>query len=131
VNLYFFGLMFATLLLAIVASVSMLTNKDELGRAKIKCLLALVVAIFVNFLWAVTPKRMPFGAMGIDQTLVSSPKLLEQYLYETHKTLERTLEVLDLTMTCLALSSIAFFSYKFGLYWTLRKERKAKEKLND
>jgi uncharacterized membrane protein YkgB len=131
VNLYFFGLMFATLLLAIVASVSMLTNKDELGRAKIKCLLALVVAIFVNFLWAVTPKKMPFGAMEIDQTLVSSPKLLEQYLYETHKTLERTLEVLDLTMTCLALSSIWFFSYKFGLYWTLRKERKAKEKLND
>lgn len=130
-NLYFFGLMFATLLLAIAASVSMLTNKDELGRAKIKCLLALVVAIFVNFLWAVTPKKMPFGAMEIDQTLVSSPKLLEQYLYETHKTLERTLEVLDLTMTCLALSSIAFFSYKFGLYWTLRKERKAKEKLND
>lgn len=127
-NLYFFGLMFATLLLAIVASVSMLTNKDELGRAKIKCVFALVVAIFINFLWAVTPKRMPFGAMEIDQTLVSSPRLLEQYLYETHKTLERLLEVLDLIMTCLAMSSIVFFSHKFGLYRSLRKERKAKEK---
>lgn len=130
-RIYFFGLMFATSLLAIVAAVSALTKKDELGRAKIKFLLSLVAAIFINFLWAVIPKRMPFREMEIDPTLVSSPRLLEQYLYETHKTLERTLEVLDLTMTYLALSSIAFFSYKFGLYWTLRKERKAKEKLND
>lgn len=126
IDVYYFGLMVFVLLCAIVASVALVTNKDELGKAKVEYVGALVSVIFFAFLWAIIP-TMSFKQREIDQRLISSPVLLEEYLYETHETLERIIVVLRLLLHTLTLAAAAFSSVKLARYLALRRERKAKE----
>jgi len=121
-----FGLMFLNFLAAIFAAFALLTNKDEVGKAKMQHVGLFLFAAFLWFLVYVGPHSAPYGIREIYE-LSASPKDIADYLYEVHKTLERLIAVLHLFLICLALLASAFSSYKFGQYWSLRKKQKSKE----